>query len=126
MGATDPEAIAPEVQPHHDETDDQLNDQPNDQLNDQQIGHATDDEKAVGGTQAYVPQNDEDYEVTFKTWIVVGILAWSYGISFWIVPSLSACQAVVASQLGDVTAQAFYISIYTMTVTIAFMVCGGE
>lgn len=114
MGTTDPESITPEVQPSTEATSDPRSE------------HVTDDEKAVGGNQTYLPQSDEDYDVTFKTWIVVGILAWSYGISFWIVPSLSACQAVVATQLGDATAQSFYISVYTMTVTIAFMVCGGE
>jgi hypothetical protein len=39
----------------------------------------------------------------------------SYGISFWIVPSLSACGAVVATQLGDPTAAAWYISLYTVS-----------
>lgn len=50
----------------------------------------------------------------------------SYGISFWIVPSISACQTVTATQLGDPSAAAFYVSLYTMTVTIAFMVCGAN
>lgn len=54
------------------------------------------------------------------------ILALSYGISFWIVPALSAAQAVVSAQLGDPTASAWYIPIYTMTVTIAFMICGAN
>jgi MFS family permease len=56
----------------------------------------------------------------------VKILALSYGISFWIVPSLSACGAVVATQLGDPTKAAWYVSLYTITVTIAFMVCGAN
>ena len=113
----DPESIAPDVQAQNDK-----------EVNEGQVAHvSTDDEKTVGQPQtAYVPENDDEYNVTFKTWIVVGILSWSYGISFWIVPSLSSCQGVVATQLGDVSAQSFYISIYTMTVTIAFMVCGGE
>lgn len=53
--------------------------------------------------------------------MVVWILAWSYGISFWIVPSASSAQAVIATVLGDVTKQAWYIPTYTITVTIAFM-----
>ncbi|KAF3342190.1 Aldehyde reductase 2 [Verticillium dahliae VDG2] len=73
---------------------------------------------------AFVPNDDTGYNVTFKTWIV--ILALSYGISFWIVPALSAAQAVVSAQLGDPTASAWYIPIYTMTVTIAFMICGAN
>lgn len=75
---------------------------------------------------AFVPNDDTGYNVTFKTWIVVWILALSYGISFWIVPALSAAQAVVSAQLGDPTASAWYIPIYTMTVTIAFMICGAN
>ena len=75
---------------------------------------------------AYLPQSDEDYVVTWKTWCVVWILAWSYGISFWIVPSASAAQTVIATQLGDASKAAFYIPVYTMTVTIAFMVCGAN
>ncbi|CAH0047858.1 unnamed protein product [Clonostachys solani] len=75
---------------------------------------------------SYIPQSDEEYQVTFKTWIVVSILACSYGISFWIVPALSACQAGVATQLGDATKQAWYVPIYTMTVTLAFMICGAN
>ncbi|KAH4064038.1 hypothetical protein HBI52_036910 [Parastagonospora nodorum] len=74
----------------------------------------------------YLPQSDEEYNVTLKTWCVVVILALSYGISFWIVPSLSSCAAVVATQLGDPTKAAWYISLYTITVTIAFMVCGAN
>jgi MFS family permease len=50
----------------------------------------------------------------------------SYGISFWIVPAISACQTVTATQLGDPSAAAFYVSLYTITVTIAFMVCGAN
>ncbi|KAF2744998.1 MFS general substrate transporter [Sporormia fimetaria CBS 119925] len=75
---------------------------------------------------SHIPQSDEEYVVTFKTWCVVAILALSYGISFWIVPAISACQTVTATQLGDPSAAAFYVAIYTMTVTIAFMVCGAN
>jgi len=50
----------------------------------------------------------------------------SYGISFWIVPSISACQTITATQLGDPSAASFYISLYTITVTIAFMICGAN
>jgi len=75
---------------------------------------------------SHIPQNDEDYDVTFKTWLVVGILSASYGLSFWIVPALSSCQGVVATQLGDTTGQTWYLALYLMTITIAFMICGGE
>ncbi|KAF9888265.1 hypothetical protein FE257_008834 [Aspergillus nanangensis] len=75
---------------------------------------------------SYIPQTDEEYNVTFKTWIVVWILAWSYGISFWIVPTYSGTQAVIATELGDVTKQTWYVPVYTMCVTMAFMVCGAN
>jgi hypothetical protein len=68
------------------------------------------DAEKTGDQGTYLPQSDDDYVVTWKTWIVVWILAWSYGISFWIVPSVSACGAIVATDLGDVTRSAWYIS----------------
>ena len=75
---------------------------------------------------SYIPQSDEEYEVTFKTWIVVFILSASYGISFWVVPAMSACSATVATLLGDPAAAAWYVSIYLITITIAFMICGAN
>jgi hypothetical protein len=39
------------------------------------------EEKGVTPANAY-PINDDDYEVTFKTWIVVAILASAYGVRF--------------------------------------------
>jgi MFS family permease len=39
-----------------------------------------------------------------------------------VIPPLAAIGGLVAAQLGDASAAAFFISIYTMTVTIAFMV----
>lgn len=116
--------------------------------NDGSRNGSSDQEKQAA---AYLPQSDDQYVspkqphrprplappdkppaqlfpqvVTWKTWCVVWILAWSYGISFWIVPSASAAQAVIATTLGNPSAAAFYIPIYTMTVTIAFMVCGAN
>lgn len=100
--------------------------------------HSADNEKAAveraegGGTAGtttapgYIPENDDDYEVTFKTWIVVFILSASYGISFWIVPAINSCAATVATLLGDPTAYAWYVSIYLITITIAFMICGAN
>jgi len=45
---------------------------------------SSDSEKAV--RQPTFPVNEEDYEVTFKTWIVVTILASAYGVSPYHVP----------------------------------------
>lgn len=64
-------------------------------------------EEKKDAAAGYLPQSDDDYVLTWKTWAVVWILAWSYGISFWIVPSVAASQAVIATQLGDVTQQAW-------------------
>lgn len=90
-----------------------------------QVEHISDSEKGVQQKPDHIPQSNEQYVVTYKTWAVVWILSFSYGISFWIIPALSACQTQVATQLGDVTAQAFFLSVYTLTITIAFMICGG-
>lgn len=70
----------------------------------------TTDAEKTAQQASYLPQSDDDYVVTWKTWVVVWILAWSYGISFWIVPSASACGAIIATDLGDVTRSAWYIS----------------
>ncbi|KAF2704725.1 hypothetical protein K504DRAFT_472070 [Pleomassaria siparia CBS 279.74] len=72
---------------------------------------ASDSEKAV--SQPAYPVNEEDYEVTFKTWVVVTILASAYGISFWIVPAI----AVIATPST---------SLYTICNAIAFMICGAN
>lgn len=72
------------------------------------------DAEKTGGGATYIPENDEDYVVTWKTWVVVWILAWSYGLSFWIVPSASAASSVIATDLGDVTKSAWYISTYVL------------
>ena len=95
---------------------------------------------AAANPLSYVPQNDEEYNVSFKTWVVVWvntlqfycseceqelmrqkILAWSYGISFWIVPTYSGTMFVIATEMGDVNKAAWYIPVYTMCVTMAFM-----
>ncbi|KAL4893690.1 fungal trichothecene efflux pump [Aspergillus ambiguus] len=84
------------------------------------------DNVAAAKATPYIPETDEEYYVTFKTWIVVWILAWSYGISFWIVPCYSGSMTVIATELGDVSKNAWYVPVYTMCVTMAFMVCGAN
>ena len=39
-----------------------------------------------GETRNVYPMNEEDYVVTFKTWIVVSILASAYGVSSIFIP----------------------------------------
>jgi hypothetical protein len=89
------------------------------------VEHVTDEENVPESPANWIPGNEEEYNVTFKTWIVVAILSWSYGLSFWVVPPLSAAAGVVSTQLGDTSAQSFYVPIYTLTITVAFMICGG-
>jgi hypothetical protein len=89
-------------------------------------GNNTPDSEQGEKKATYIPQCDDEYNVTFKTWIVVSILSFSYGISFWIIPALSAAQTQVAASLGDASQKAFFLTIYTLTITIAFMVCGGK
>jgi hypothetical protein len=89
-----------------------------------QVEHISDSEKGAQKPDR-LQESEQEYVVTYKTWTVVWILSFSYGISFWIIPALGACQSQVATQLGDVTAQAFFLSVYTLTITIAFMICGG-
>lgn len=74
------------------------------ELDNGSTGGSEEKKHAVDG---YLPRSDADYVVTWKTWAVVWILAWSYGISFWIVPSAAAAQAVIATDLGDVTKEAW-------------------
>ncbi|OAA63617.1 Fungal trichothecene efflux pump [Niveomyces insectorum RCEF 264] len=68
---------------------------------------------------------DEDV-VTLKTWIVVVILSCSYGLSFWMVTSLAACQTFVATQLGNPANSAWWTTVYTMCNAISFMLFGGN
>jgi hypothetical protein len=57
-------------------------DQAVDHIDRDNTSHSTySEEKGVAPKEVY-PLQDEDYVVTFKTWIVVTILASAYGVSF--------------------------------------------
>jgi hypothetical protein len=60
------------------------------------------EEKGVAPANTY-PINDEDYEVTFKTWIVVAILASAYGVRTPLLSSnndnLQHCRSLSGSSL---------------------------
>ena len=49
--------------------------------NEQNTSVSSDSEKGARQQLVY-PMSDEDYVVTFKTWIVVTILASAYGVSY--------------------------------------------
>ncbi|KAF7198087.1 Trichothecene efflux pump TRI12 [Pseudocercospora fuligena] len=59
--------------------------------------------------------------VTFKTWIVCVILSIGYGLSFWPVPVLSAIGSEVCADLGDPTAYSWYVSAWTIAITVSFL-----
>ena len=86
---------------------------------------SSNEEKAVQAENVY-PMRDEDYVVTFKTWIVVTILASAYGFSFWIVPAIAPIGTQVATQLGNPNAAGWFTSLYTICNAIAFMICGAN
>ncbi|KAI1628444.1 fungal trichothecene efflux pump [Exophiala viscosa] len=75
------------------------------------------------GKHGLISNYDEEWQFTKS---LPQILSLSYGISFWIVPTLSSVQSVIATELGDPSGSAFWIPIYTTGVTIAFMVCGAN
>ncbi|KAE9985921.1 hypothetical protein EG328_006761 [Venturia inaequalis] len=82
--------------------------------------HAGDSEE-----KGAIPANtySKDYEVIFKTWTVVAILASAYGVSFWIVPTIAVINTGVATQLGDPAASVWYTSLRTICNAIAFVIC---
>jgi Na+/melibiose symporter-like transporter len=86
---------------------------------------SSNEEKGVAPANAY-PIRDEDYVVTFKTWIVVTILASAYGVSFWIVPAIAPVSTQVATKLGNPAAAGWFTSLYTICNAIAFMICGAN
>ncbi|KAI0154152.1 MFS general substrate transporter [Xylariaceae sp. FL1272] len=90
------------------------------------VNKNVDSGNSVNNNPDWLPQSDEDYNVTFKTWIVVAILSWGYGVSFWIVPALNPAGAYIATSLGDPSAASFYTAVYLLSITIAFMICGAN
>lgn len=75
---------------------------------------------------ARVISRDEDV-VTFKTWVVVWAMAFSYGACFWPVPFFSTIQSTVAVELGSTAGNGTWItSCYITCATIAFMICGAN
>lgn len=86
---------------------------------------SSNEEKGVVPPNVY-PMRDEDYVVTFKTWIVVTILASAYGVSFWIVPAIAPIATEVATKLGNPAAAGWFTSLYTICNAIAFMICGAN
>ncbi|KEF54129.1 uncharacterized protein A1O9_09924 [Exophiala aquamarina CBS 119918] len=73
------------------------------------------------------PELRGDDTVTLKTWVVVVVLAMSYGISFWPVSFFSIIQSQMAVELGERAAEGAWVTAaYSLSGTIAFMVCGAN
>lgn len=54
------------------------------------------------------------------------VLALSYGLSNWQVPTIAAIIPEVAGQMGDAAQATWYISSYIMAAAIAFLICGAN
>ncbi|KAJ4286726.1 hypothetical protein N0V90_012978 [Kalmusia sp. IMI 367209] len=77
--------------------------------------------------QNYIPNEARNEDVvTLKTWMVIVVLSISYGLSFWVVTTLGAIQAQVATQLGNASNAAWWTTVYTMCTAISFMIFGGN
>lgn len=73
------------------------------------------------------PSSCDGDAVTAKTWLVVFVLASSYGISWWVVPFISTIQSQMAVEFGSQAALGtWFTSVYQMTGTISFMICGAN
>lgn len=65
-------------------------------------------------------------EVTFKTWVVVTVLALSYGISFWPIPNMSYIQGQLAASLGDAGNAVWFTESITLSLAVSFLICGAN
>ena len=54
------------------------------------------------------------------------VLSAQYGISFWAVPSISTAGATIATQLGNPTEAVWFTSVYTLALTVGFLLCGAN
>ncbi|KAI7159816.1 hypothetical protein KC324_g13526, partial [Hortaea werneckii] len=79
------------------------------------------DEKGVNnGVTAHGDEAGEP-TVTAKTWIVCVILSLGYGLSFWAVPVMSAIGASIAADLGSPSASTWFVSSWTISITVSFL-----
>lgn len=90
------------------------------------VGSDSDVDKEKGQV-SYSRVEDEDDKVTVKTWMVVMVLAASYGISFWPVPFFSTIQSQMALSFGSTPGMGTWLtSVYSIGGTIAFMIFGAN
>ncbi|KAL5390884.1 hypothetical protein DPSP01_001384 [Paraphaeosphaeria sporulosa] len=84
-------------------------------------------EKNIAPDDDYIPNAAQDEDVvTLKTWMVIVVLSCSYGLSFWVVTTISAIQTQVATELGNPSNASWWTTIYTMCTAISFMIFGGN
>ncbi|KAL1612732.1 hypothetical protein SLS60_000961 [Paraconiothyrium brasiliense] len=64
--------------------------------------HASEFERSIALKGNYIPNEARNEDVvTLKTWMVIVVLSCSYGLSFWVVTTISAIQTQVAAELGN-------------------------
>ncbi|RDW79736.1 hypothetical protein BP6252_04374 [Coleophoma cylindrospora] len=81
---------------------------------------ASDRSPKLEGVDEYAPPDD----TTFKTWIVITMLSFSIGVSFWPVPTTSAMQSVIATQFGKPTATQWFLPSFTTGCALGFLLSG--
>ncbi len=97
---------------------------------------------AVPQSERCVGSDDDEYEVTAKTWVVVlvgdmrlgdadeaktiQVLALSSAISFLVVPSVAYVQGTITTQLGSPEDTTWFISVVAITIVTYFMISGAN
>ncbi|KAF2436319.1 MFS general substrate transporter [Tothia fuscella] len=90
--------------------------------------HQTELTNKAGIEVPYYADRDGEVEprVTLKTWVVVLILSWGYGLSFIPVPTMAAVGGNISADLGDPTGYVWYISAWITSITISFTIVGAN
>ncbi|RDW92132.1 hypothetical protein BP5796_01526 [Coleophoma crateriformis] len=81
---------------------------------------ASDRSPKLEGVDEYAVPDD----TTFKTWIVITMLSFSIGVSFWPVPTTSVMQSVIAAQFGKSTATQWFLPSFTTGCALGFLLSG--
>ncbi|OAL40089.1 hypothetical protein AYO20_00507 [Fonsecaea nubica] len=90
--------------------------------------HGIDHETKIESADVVEDVNSEEEEpvVTFKTWIVVGILSCGYGLSFWPIPVMANIGGLIAGELDAPSEYIWFIPSWTISITVCFMLCGAN
>ncbi|KIW78193.1 hypothetical protein Z517_08026 [Fonsecaea pedrosoi CBS 271.37] len=91
--------------------------------------HGIDQETKLESADVVEDVNSDEEEepvVTFKTWIVVGILSCGYGLSFWPIPVMANIGGLIAGELDAPSEYIWFIPSWTISITVCFMLCGAN